>query len=159
MIELTIEEGKDLDHLMYSIIKLPETHGSNVIELGVAHKYFLPNKGEYYTVEIIGKALLHQPHVIITNANHEQIGARTPVWPTPLINDFMKKGGFTRIAEQQEHEKKQREETEKLNLEKLKYDVRNSKRIFKTYWVTFGMALIGLIVSLILLILKIKTGK
>ena len=46
-------------------------------------------------------------------------------------------------------------ERQKLNDEKLKYDVKNSKRIFKTYWWTFTFAVIGLAISLTLGILKL----
>lgn len=37
---------------------------------------------------------------------------------------------------------------EQLELEKLKYDIKNAKRIYKTYWWTFIFAIIALIISL-----------
>lgn len=46
-------------------------------------------------------------------------------------------------------------ERQKLNDEKLRYDVKNAKRIFKTYWWTFWFALIGLAISLVLGVLKL----
>lgn len=46
-------------------------------------------------------------------------------------------------------------ERQKLNDEKLKYDVKNAKRIFKTYWWTFGIAIAGFAISLVLAILKV----
>lgn len=39
--------------------------------------------------------------------------------------------------------------------EKLEYEVKNAKRIFKTYWWTFSFAIVGLMVSLFLLFLKL----
>jgi hypothetical protein len=38
---------------------------------------------------------------------------------------------------------------------KLKYDLKTAKRIYNSYWWTFSFALIGLLISIILLILKI----
>ncbi|HYJ64519.1 MAG TPA: hypothetical protein VEV62_12300 [Parafilimonas sp.] len=47
-------------------------------------------------------------------------------------------------------------EKERLGFEKLKIDTKNAKRIFKTYWWTFGFAVAGFLISLVLLILKLK---
>ena len=49
-------------------------------------------------------------------------------------------------------------EIEELQHKKLKVDLDNAKRIYKTYWWTFVFALLGLLISLYLLFLKI-TGK
>jgi hypothetical protein len=46
-------------------------------------------------------------------------------------------------------------ERQKLSDEKLKYDVKNAKRIFKTYWWTFWLAIIGFVISLVLGVLKL----
>ena len=46
-------------------------------------------------------------------------------------------------------------ERQKLNDEKLKYDVKNVKRIFKTYWWTFWFSVIALAISLGLGVLKL----
>ncbi len=46
-------------------------------------------------------------------------------------------------------------ENEFLAREKLKYDLKNAKRIFRTYWWTFGIAIISFLVSLALLILRL----
>jgi hypothetical protein len=62
--------------------------------------------------------------------------------------------GYHKKLENIEGAKKR--EADQLNLEKLRYDARNSKRIFKTYWYTFAFAVAGLLVSLILLILKLS---
>ena len=43
-----------------------------------------------------------------------------------------------------------------LQEKKLRIDVKNAERIFKTYWWTFAMALVSLGVSIYLLILKLK---
>ena len=55
---------------------------------------------------------------------------------------------------------KLREEEEKnLQFAKLKLDVSNAERVYKTYWLTFTFALVGFIISLVLLIIKLKTGR
>ncbi len=46
-------------------------------------------------------------------------------------------------------------ERQELTDEKLRLDVRNSRRIYKTYWVTFTFALISFVYIVIQIILKI----
>ena len=43
-------------------------------------------------------------------------------------------------------------ERQKLNDEKLKYDIKNAKRIFKTYWWTFAISIAAFLLSLFNLI-------
>lgn len=45
---------------------------------------------------------------------------------------------------------RKQDELKGLAEEKLKYEVRNVKRIYRTYWVTFWMALLGFLLSLFL---------
>ena len=54
-----------------------------------------------------------------------------------------------------EDEKAKQQEIDHLNLKKLRFDVKNSERIFNTYWWTFGFALAALLISIFLLILKL----
>lgn len=73
-------------------------------------------------------------------------------WTTEYVKGFLHKGGFTQLYNK-EHEKAIRQdEKETLELEKLKYDVKNAKRIYKTYWWTFAFALIALGASIFNLI-------
>jgi hypothetical protein len=58
---------------------------------------------------------------------------------------------FQRVKERLENEAA---EEKALDLEKKRYEVKNAKRVFKTYWLTFSLAVIGSIVSVVLLILK-----
>ena len=67
----------------------------------------------------------------------------------------VKNGGYELYLNNKENAKWREAEIEELTFEKLKYDVRNAKRIFKTYWWTFWFALVGLLISLALLLLKI----
>ena len=50
-------------------------------------------------------------------------------------------------------------ERQMLNDEKLKYDVKNAKRIFKTYWWTFGISILGFLLALGKIICDILKAK
>ena len=47
-------------------------------------------------------------------------------------------------------------EASELKKKKENIDLKNAERIFKTYWFTFAMAAIGLVISIILLVLKLR---
>lgn len=61
--------------------------------------------------------------------------------------------------EEYETNKKRQDEKkaqfDQLSHEKLLIDLKNAKRVYKTYWLTFAIALSGLIISVVLLILRI----
>ena len=57
----------------------------------------------------------------------------------------------------EEKEKKDKIIYEKnLQIQKLEIDLANAIRVYKTYWLTFTLAILGFTISLILLILKFK---
>ncbi|MBN7818058.1 hypothetical protein [Algoriphagus pacificus] len=58
---------------------------------------------------------------------------------------FYFKGGFNSVFEEQEKERQEAAEKKRLELEKLKFDVKNTKRIYKTYWWAIGFALVGFV--------------
>jgi len=65
------------------------------------------------------------------------------------------KNGFNLYLNNLEEVTNKQKHTEALTYEKLKYDVKNAKRIYRTYWFTFWFAVVGLLISLSLLILKV----
>lgn len=69
-------------------------------------------------------------------------------WAREYVTAFLNEGGFSRIYDIKSREIKRKEEKEHLELEKLKYDTKNARRIYRTYWWTFGFALIALLISL-----------
>lgn len=69
-------------------------------------------------------------------------------WAREYVTAFLNEGGFSRIYDIKSHEINNKKEKERLELEKLKYDIKNAKRIYKTYWWTFIFAIIALIISL-----------
>jgi hypothetical protein len=155
-LEITIDEGRDMDFVLNKIANLQETHHSNVIEINYIYHKFLKEKGEYYVTDLIYKILNHEPKVLITD---KKSGIKTNVWSTPLLSNFLSTGGFTKISNEQAIIAQNKRELEKLNLEKARFDLKNARRIYKTYWWTFSFSIIALIISFFLLYLKIREGK
>jgi len=69
--------------------------------------------------------------------------------------DVVKDGGYEKYLEKRATQTDRQNEVDDLTYKKLRYDVANSRRIFKTYWLTFGFAVAGLVISLVLLVLKL----
>ena len=69
--------------------------------------------------------------------------------------DAKKVGGHFAYIQQLSDKAAKEAERQKLNDEKLNFDVKNSKRIFKTYWWTFAFALVSFVYVLIQILLKI----
>ncbi|RYX84806.1 hypothetical protein EON73_03120 [bacterium] len=63
-------------------------------------------------------------------------------------------GHFEHIKKIADKDKLEKERQE-LNDEKLRLDIRNSQRVYKTYWFTFTFALISFIYIVIQIVLKI----
>ena len=74
---------------------------------------------------------------------------------SPLGRQVKNAGGHFAYLKKIEYKDTAEKERQELNDEKLKYDIKNSKRIFKTYWWTFGIAIAGFIIALGLGILKL----
>jgi len=69
-------------------------------------------------------------------------------WATGYVKAFLSEGGFSSLFDKENAKQEKIRASEELNQEKLKYETRNAKRIYKTYWWTFFFALIALLVSL-----------
>ena len=69
-----------------------------------------------------------------------------------ILTDLGKKvksaGGHFVYLEKLEEKSIADTERQRLNDEKLKYDVKNAKRIFRTYWWTFGISILGFLLAL-----------
>ena len=70
---------------------------------------------------------------------------------TQLAYDIYENGGWLKYMKRLHVEKQLEDLKKKLEIEKLKFDVKNSKRIYNTYWWTFIFS----IISLIYVVLKI----
>ncbi|MBZ5857764.1 hypothetical protein [Flavihumibacter profundi] len=70
--------------------------------------------------------------------------------------EVLQMGGYNELLKRDEERKNNVKVKQELELEKLRYDVKNSKRIYKTYWWTFAFSITALVISLILLYLKLS---
>ncbi|HUH73000.1 MAG TPA: hypothetical protein VLZ75_01210 [Chitinophagales bacterium] len=70
------------------------------------------------------------------------------IFTTNNISKFLENGGFSNQFNIEVVNQSIAQERNTLELEKLRYDVKNSKRIYKTYWYTFFFALSGFIYAL-----------
>jgi len=69
-------------------------------------------------------------------------------WATQYVPAFLHDGGYTKLYRIMVMEQQRKLEKEKLDFEKLKYDVKSSKRIYKSYWWTFFISILGFILAL-----------
>jgi predicted transcriptional regulator len=69
--------------------------------------------------------------------------------------EIVKEGGLEKFLTNQNSRERSITIKEEEEAELRKYNIKNAKRIYKTYWLTFWVAMIGGAVSLILAILKI----
>lgn len=69
-------------------------------------------------------------------------------WARDYARVFLNEGGFSSDFDSKKEEIIKQQEKEELEIQKLKYDVKNAKRIYKTYWITFAFALIALLISI-----------
>ena len=70
---------------------------------------------------------------------------------------FAKNGGYKAYLEKQKHEADVKIEADALSSRKLKIDLANAERVYKTYFSTRAMAIIATIVSVCLLLIKLAT--
>lgn len=156
MIEVTQEEAEDMDNILAMIVKINQSHFYKSIQVNYLIKTYLDKTRELYYIDIIYRILDYKPEILFTE---EKNGLKTVIFPSSLLDNFLSDGGFSRIAVQQIKDGAHKKELEKLNLEKARLDIRNSKRIYRTYWWTFSFSVISLIVSIILLYLKISEDR
>jgi hypothetical protein len=68
-----------------------------------------------------------------------------PVEISDIGKEVIRVGGAKRYIDSQKVVKFQ---TEQLQFDKLKYDVKNAERVYKSYWWTFGIAVSGLALAI-----------
>ncbi|PKQ63304.1 hypothetical protein BZG01_15880 [Labilibaculum manganireducens] len=144
MREFTENESKLLDHILTLALKNGFVNDDLLLESADNFIDLFPEvkSGDYsYYLSTINYEGLGEVHRY--NANHFRI--------EPIAEEterFIKNGGFRKQFDLQKGKNKKHEEVENLTFEKLKYDVKNSKRMSKTYWWTFSFALIALLISI-----------
>lgn len=148
--KLTKETARDLDLLIQELV----ADNSKIASVEDMKEVLFPEKPEGYLVSMFDHLNEHRPRLLfpITNPTPDTF------WANDYLPAFYFDGGFPAIFEDQEKERLEAEEKKKLELEKLKFDVKNTKRIYKTYWWTFSFALVGFIYVLIRLITWFLSG-
>lgn len=89
----------------------------------------------------------------LANFRDKEISAIQFVYKNLKGIKVLQANGFEKWIEIIEADEKEKKELER---EKLKYDVKNARRIFKTYWWTFAIAIGGFIIAVIALGLQLK---
>ena len=69
--------------------------------------------------------------------------------------DVIRDGGYEKYLEKRTSQTDRQNEIDDLTYKKLRYDTANSKRIFTTYWWTFGISIAAFVISMVLLVLKL----
>jgi len=114
-------------------------------------------KAKNASEQVSDKMAEHQAIKLIIDLSHS--GSLTEFLPVGSLRSISKPEQFykiTPIGITYYNYLKNEWEKDILQERKLRIDVKNAERIFKTYWITFGMALLGLAISIYLLILKLK---
>jgi len=132
-LKLTQQKAEDIDRILWVAVN----NNKNQVSMGqldISEDRFTTTYIEHL-VMLMNK---YDPNFLLIDTNSAYFCA------TSNTEEFLKDGGFVDIFEK-----------EKFRAEKEKIDFTNAKRISKTYWWTFGIAVVGFLISVYLLILKI----
>jgi len=149
---ITKEKASDLDLILKTLIE-KKTQKTESVET-INEKLF-PEKSREYCMSLFFILAENHPRLL-----YPEIDLNEDVfWATEYVPVFLHDGGFTLQYERTAKIQEINSEIERLNLEKLRYDVKNSKRIFKTYWWTFVISILGFLFALGKIIFDIITKK
>lgn len=143
--ELTKDQSRQLDLFLKYLIEIQSS-----VDLETINKKVFPAldynacKNLFYT--------LKEYHPFLLYPEDQDDVTEEGFWANDYAEVFLHRGGFSQLFDIEEARQNQKTEREKLEIEKLKYDLKNAKRIFKTYWWTFTFALIAFLISLFNLI-------
>lgn len=141
MKKITKEQANDLDVILKTLISKQSNQADSVEKI---NENLLPDKSKVYCSYLFYILADFSPRLLYPEDNLSERG----FWATDDVAIFLYEGGFKAIYEKQKAEA----EKEALLSEKSKYDVKNAKRIFNTYWWTFGMSILGIFLSLVKII-------
>mgnify|MGYP003990548607 FL=1 len=140
MFSMTKEESRDLDKfLLYSLAREGIILScDDMYNDPFSHKDIDYCVSLYYKIDQYDSGLFFP----ISGSSDEEF------WASPQARGLLAQGGFTKIFDEKYAEVAQQNEIKELELEKLKYEIKNAKRIFKTYWLTFGIAIAGFLLAI-----------
>lgn len=139
MIEITQIQSRQLDKILTTLVKRKEISSVNDIQ-----KKLFPNETYEYCASLFYILKDHYPELLLPISGPTE----GTFWRNDYVKAFLNQGGFSKEFDDTYTEQQKESKIEKLKLEKLKYDIKNSKRMFKTYWWTFAFALIAFIISI-----------
>lgn len=139
MMEITKIKSRQLDEILKKLLTLKNPYNTHQMQ-----KDLFPDESYEYCLSLF---------YILNDYNPSLLYPKTEVtfdcfWAREYVSAFLNNGGFSNIYDNIEQEDIKKQEYEKLNLEKLKYDTKNAKRVYKTYWFTFVIAIIALLISI-----------
>ena len=152
MLSITKEQSIHLDLILKTLV---EKKKRNAESIDTINQELLPEKSRDYCLSLFYILAEYYPKLLYPKTDLNE----NCFWATEYVPAFIHNGGFTSIFEKAYKEQEIEREKEELNLEKLKYDVKNSKRIYRTYWWTFGISISGLVLALGKIIFDIITKK
>jgi hypothetical protein len=138
--EINEKQSRQLDEILVHLLKL-NGHATSVENIN--NELFPDETYEYclslfYILENYYPKLLYPENDVQDNC----------FWAREYVKAFLNNGGFSRLFDSSAEVLRKKEEKEKLELEKLNFDTKNARRVYKTYWFTFAFALIALLISL-----------
>jgi hypothetical protein len=142
------EESHDLDKLLrYSL-----DHESVILNSKYIQKNLFPDKDIGYCIGLYYTINNHNPELFFPISGSTE----NEYWASTLAEGFLSQGGFSKIFNDEYAVQEKQDQVNELEIEKLRYDVQNAKRMFKTYWWTFGIAILGFLLVLTSFIISIS---
>lgn len=116
----------------------------NIRSVDEINENLLKNESHDYCLSLYYILSEHYPKLLYPESNITPSG----FWATDYVKAFLHNGGFTSLYDSAAEKLEAEKEKEKLNTEKLKFDVKNAKRMHKTYWWTFTISILGFLLAL-----------
>lgn len=135
---LTKEKAEDLDKILRHV-----SETSYVYEYEDIGGVILENSDENY-VSYLYHILKNDPHQLLDIIESTPTDAFSG---SENIKHFLHEGGFEKMFEDGAKKLEIQNEVDRLNREKLRFEVKNVKRIYRTYWWTFGLSIAGFILA------------
>lgn len=145
------EQAKHLD----LILELLVDKTVNVNSVEEIKENLLKDKSYEYCLSLFYILSDHHPRLLYPISGLSE----DTFWASEYVPAFLHDGGFSAIYDSAAAKLEIEEEKERLNIEKLRYDVKNSKRIYKTYWWTFAISIVGFLLALSKIILDLVNKK
>lgn len=121
-------------------------------DYGVFHFAYYAKEVLHWDHENAAKYALYEKHVAHLALNQfKYVSEKTVGYYyelTDLGREAKSKGGHFKFLDYLKEKETLEIKRQKLNDEKLRYDVKNSKRIFKTYWWTFFISVSAFLLAL-----------